>query len=131
MTIALVGAGAALTVPGKLINLNQLPVKVPGSVRLICGILRAALIALLPFAVAMLAAVAGPQMTGLIHQGSRGIFALCLAPPVVAIAVRLQAPGRQGVSTLSTWGQSEGQPVQPSTQTVRRIGDSGGTGSRR
>jgi hypothetical protein len=34
-------------------------------------------------------------MTDLVHQGSRGVFALCLAAPLVAIAVRLRASGKQ------------------------------------
>lgn len=143
MLMALGGLTAACLAILQLVVRRQLPVKVPGSVRLSCVVIGAALVALLPFAVAlidpdagdltswgaigliyagpwgvavalsawlvrpaalgvltavtvaMLAAVAGPQMTDLIHQESRGIFALCLAAPLVAIAVRLQASGQQ------------------------------------
>ena len=143
MLLALCGLVAAGLAILQLVVRRQLPVEVPGSVRLICVFIGAALIALLPLAVAfldpdardltswgaigliyagpwgaslvlsawlvrpaalgvltavavaMLAAATGPQMTDLIFQESRGIFALCLAAPLVAIAVRVQASGRQ------------------------------------
>ena len=136
------GIAAALAIV-QLVARRQLPASAPGSVRSTCVVIGAALIALLPFAVAlidadardltswgaigliyagpwgvsvalsgwltrpaalgiltgvtlaMLAAVVGPQMTDLVRQGSRGLFALCLAAPLTAVAVRLQASGKE------------------------------------